>query len=204
MKKLLDRSAIGIGLALLAPTTFAVQVEDVQSLVVQTMVYGLFLAAVVVGVCVYFTRFLDKRATPLRTILNGKDVIYSVAPNALVMECAKEMTDKRVGGLVVMDGEKLIGIFTERDALSRVLAAGRDPRGTTVSEVMTRNPYCVCPETSVGEAIELVAERRFRHLPVTEDGEVVGVLSSRDLTQWLAKDRMRDVQDLVKLAAIRA
>jgi predicted transcriptional regulator len=204
MRKLVETSVIGFGLALLSPAAFAVQVEDVQALVVKSVVYGLFVVAIVVGLCVYCTRFPDKRTTPLRTILNGNDVIYSVGPNALVMECAQKMRDKRIGGLIVMNGEKLIGIFTERDALSRVLAAGRDPRSTTVSEVMTRDPHCVCPETSVGEAMELVTEKRFRHLPIMEDGELLGVLSSRDLTQWLAKDRMRDVQDLVRLAAVRA
>lgn len=200
MRKLLDRSAIGIGLALLSPATFAVQLEEVQSFVIKVWVYGPILVAVVAAVCVYFAQFHGKLAAPLHEILNGSGVIHSVAPDALVTECVRKMTDKKIGGLIVMNGEKLIGIFTERDALSRVLAAGRDPRGTTVSEVMTKNPYCVSPQMSVADAMEVVTERRFRHLPIVEDGQVLGVLSSRDLTQWLAKDRMRDVQDLVKLA----
>ena len=200
MRKLLDWSAIGIGLALLPPATFAVQLEEMQSFVIKAWLYGFFLVVVVAGVCAYFAQFHDKRAAPLRAILNGSRVIYSVGPDVPVTECAQRMTEKKIGGLIVMNGDKLIGIFTERDALSRVLAAGRDPRGTTVSEVMTKNPYCVRPETSVAEAMEVVTQRRFRHLPIVEDGEVRGVLSSRDLTQWLAKDRMRDVQELVELA----
>ena len=202
MRKLLDRSDIGIGLAfaLFSPATFAVSLEEMQSLVFKVALYASLLVVVAVGVCVYFRQFPDKRAAPLRAILNGSRVIYSVGPDVPVTECAQRMTEKKIGGLIVMNGDKLIGIFTERDALSRVLAAGRDPRGTTVSEVMTKNPYCVRPETSVAQAMEVVTERRFRHLPIVEDGEVLGVLSSRDLTQWLAKDRMRDVQELVELA----
>lgn len=202
MRKLLDRSGIGIGLAfaLFSPAAFAVPLEEMQSLVFNVALYASLLVVVVAGVCVYCRQFADKRAAPLREMLNGSRVIYSIGPDALVTECAQRMTEKKIGGLIVMNGDKLIGIFTERDALSRVLAAGRDPRATTVSEVMTRNPYCVGPQTSVAEAMEVVTDRRFRHLPIVEDGEVLGVLSSRDLTQWLARDRMRDVQELVRLA----
>jgi CBS domain-containing protein len=111
------------------------------------------------------------------------------------------MTAEQIGALIVMDGEKLIGIFTERDALNKVLAAGLDPVSTKVSEVMTKDPYCVPPTTTVGEAMELVTKRRFRHLPIVENGKVLAVVSSGDLTHWLVKDQLGEVQELVKLAA---
>ena len=199
MRKLCDRLAIGIGLALLSPAAFAAQLEDMQAYV-GTIVFCFFLLfTVLVATLVCFAR--DKRGDPLHALCNG-DPVQSVAPDALVTECVRKMTDKRIGGLMVMNGEKLIGIFTERDALGKVLAAGRDPRATKVSEVMTKDPYCVSPKTTVGAAMDLVTERRFRHLPIVENGEVLAVLSSRDLTNWLVKGRLGDVQKLVHLAAL--
>jgi CBS domain-containing protein len=111
------------------------------------------------------------------------------------------MTAAKIGALIVMDGERLLGIFTERDALNKVLGAGRDPTSTKVSEVMTRDPVCIPPRTTVGEAMELVTQRRFRHLPIVENGRVLAVISSGDLTHWLVKDQVREVQALVDLAA---
>jgi CBS domain-containing protein len=111
------------------------------------------------------------------------------------------MTAEKIGAVIVMDGERLIGIFTERDALNKVLAAGLDPVSTKISEVMTRDPFCIPPATTVGEAMELVTRRRFRHLPIVENGKVLAVVSSGDLTHWLVKDQVGEVQELVDLAA---
>ncbi len=199
MKRLCDRLAMSIGFALLSPTAFAAQLEDVQEYV-GTIVFCFFaLFAVFAAALVCCMR--DKRRDPLHALCNG-DPIQSVVPDALVTECVRKMTDRQIGGLMVMNGDKLIGIFTERDALSKVLAAGRDPRATKVSEVMTRDPCCVSPKTTVGAAMDLVAERRFRHLPIVENGHVLAVLSSRDLTNWLVRGRFGDVQKLVQVAAL--
>jgi CBS domain-containing protein len=111
------------------------------------------------------------------------------------------MTHEKLGALIVMDGERLIGIFTERDALNKVLAAGLDPASTKVSEVMTKDPYCIPPTTTVGEAMALVTKRRFRHLPIVENGKVLAVISSGDLTHWMVKDETGGVQELVDLTA---
>ena len=100
-----------------------------------------------------------------------------------------------------MDGERLIGIFTERDALNKVLAGGLDPGNTKVSEVMTRDPYCVPPTTTVGDAMELITTRRFRHLPIVDNGKVLAVVSSGDLTHWLVQDQMGEVRELVDLVS---
>ncbi|HIJ63760.1 MAG TPA: CBS domain-containing protein [Rhodospirillaceae bacterium] len=100
----------------------------------------------------------------------------------------RRMTNAKIGALVVIDGEKLSGIFTERDALNKVLSGGLDPVNTKVSEVMTREPYCVAPTTTVGEALKLITGRRFRHLPVAENGKVLAVVSSGDLTHWLVRE----------------
>src|ERR1035437_10753177 len=88
---------------------------------------------------------------------------------------------------MVMDGARLIGIFTERDALNKVLAGNLDPGNRKVSEVMTKDPYCIGPTTTVGDAMQLITERRFRHLPIVDDGKVLAVVSSGDLTHWLGQ-----------------
>ena len=201
MRKLLDRSAAVIGLALFSPAVFALQLEEAQMFVGKAGLYVLVLSTVVIVVIACFRQLPDKHAATLQRILNDETgAIHSVEADALVVECVRKMTDKKIGALMVMDGGKLVGIFTERDALSRVLAAGRDPRNTRVVEVMTTDPCCVSPEMTVGDAMELVSKRQFRHLPIVEDGKVQALLSNRDLTHWLVKNRGGDVQNLVELA----
>ena len=200
MRKLLDKLAIGSGLALLSPAAFAVSLEDAQAFVGTAGTYVFFVMAIVVVLYAYFMPVLDKRSTPLDKLMIGRDVIYSVAADALITECTRKMTDRRIGALMVMDGEKLIGIFTERDALGRVLAAGRDPGTTKVCEVMTSNPHCVSPKMTVGDAMALISSKRFRHFPVVDDGKLRSVLSIRDLTHWMVKNHVGDVRELVELA----
>jgi len=201
MKKLFERSAAVIALALFSPVTFALQLEEAQAFVGEAGMYVLVLSTLVTVVFVYFRQLPDKHAATLQTILSDEaGVTHSVEADALVVECVRKMTDNKVGALMVMDGGKLVGIFTERDALSRVLAAGRDPRDTRVVEVMTTDPTCVSPEMTVSDAMELVTKRRFRHLPIVEHGKVQALLSNRDLTHWLVKNRGGDVKDLVELA----
>src|SRR3990172_8614827 len=221
MRNLNAKSAIGIELALLSPTAFAAQLEDVQNFVGAAGFYAFLLFTFVAAVLVCFMQRQDKRAAPLYRLINQDkraapsysplnqdkraaplhrlldgDATYSVESDALVVECVRKMTDRKIGALVVMNGKELIGIFTERDALNKVLAAGRDPRSTRVFEVMTKDPYCVSPEMTVGAAMGLVTKRHFRHLPIVDNGTVHAVLSSRDLMHWLAKDRMGEVRDL--------
>jgi CBS domain-containing protein len=82
-----------------------------------------------------------------------------------------------------------------------VLAGSLDPGNTKVSEVMTKDPYCINPTTTVGDAMKLITQHRFRHLPIVDNGKVLAVVSSGDLTHWLVQDRIGEVQELVDLAA---
>jgi CBS domain-containing protein len=200
MRKLFCKSGTGIGLALLSPAVLATQ-EELLTTLGPVPLYAFILFVIVVTVAVYFMRSRDKRATPLGRIFEEREAIHSVGPDTPVTECVRTMTAEKIGALIVMDGERLIGIFTERDALNKVLAAGLDPVSTKVSAVMTKDPYCVPPTTTVGDAMELVTKRRFRHLPIVENGKVLAVVSSGDLTHWLVKDQMGEVQELVDLAA---
>jgi len=200
MSKLVYNSGIGIGLALLSPAVLATQ-EELLATIGRVPIYALILIVIVVSVAVYFMRSRDKRAAPLSRIFGEREAIHSVGPDTPVKECVRTMAAEKIGALIVMDGEKLIGIFTERDALNKVLAAGLDPVGTKVSAVMTKDPYCIPPTMTVGEAMELVTRRRFRHLPIVANGKVLAVVSSGDLTHWLVKDQIGEVQELVDLAA---
>lgn len=200
MKKLLDRLTAVIGLALVSPLAFAMQMEEVQTSIGKGILYAFAVTAIVIVAFVYFRQLPDQRTTTLQGMLNCEtEATQTVAADAMVIECVRKMADKKVGALMVMDGTKLVGIFTERDALSRVLAAGRDPRDTKVVEVMTTDPYCASPDMTVGAAMDLVAKKHFRHLPIVENGKVQALVSSRDLTHWLAKNRGGN-QDLVELA----
>ena len=201
MKDFLGRSAAVIGLALFSPAAFALQLEEAQMFVGKAGLYVLVLSTIATIVFVCFRQLPDKRAATLQSILSDEaGVTHSVEANALVVECVRKMTDEKTGALIVMDGAKLIGIFTERDAVSRVLAAGRDPRDTRIVEVMTTDPYCVSPEMTVGVAMELVTEKQIRHLPVVENGKVHAVVSSRDLTHWLGRNQRGRIPAFGELA----
>ena len=198
MRKLLDKLAVLIGLALLSPMALAMQLEEAQTFIGKAGLYGFALITIITVAFVCFRQLPDQSTDTLQGMLDNKtDATQTVQADALVIECVRKMADKKVGALMVMDCGKLVGIFTERDALSRVLAAGRDPRDTRVVEVMTTDPCCASPEMTVGDAMALVTKKQFRHLPIVRDGKVQAILSSRDLTRWLVKNRGVEVQDLV-------
>ena len=201
MSKLQYKLGAGIGFVLLSSAALAAsESEQALTTVTNMFIYAFILFVVVVGVLVYFLRSQDKRRTPLESLFTERETIHSVGPDTLVTECVRIMSAKKIGALIVMDGEKLIGIFTERDALNKVLAAGLEPSRTKVSDVMTKDPYSIPPTTTVGEAMELVTKRRFRHLPIVKNGKVLAVISSGDLTHWLVKEQVSEVQELVDLA----
>lgn len=168
MRKLFYKFGIGIGLALLSPAALAT-LEELQTTIGKVPIYAFILFVIVVFVAVYFMRSRDKRGTPLGRIFEERESIHSVGPDTPVIACVRTMTAEKIDALIVMEGGRLIGIFTERDALNKVLAAGLDPVSTKVYEVMTKDPFCIPPTTTVGEAMELVTKRRFRHLPIAEN-----------------------------------
>ena len=196
--------SIGIALSAVPAAALAAQPDPSDGLISRVIIYTvvLFISfAVAFGIIAYLTRLRDKRSTTLKKIIEGHAAIRTVAPDALVTECVRTMSSAKIGALLVLNGDTLVGIFTERDALNRVLAAGLDPRSTKVSEVMTKDPVSVPSSTTVGKAMELVTQRRFRHLPVIDDGKVLALVSSGDLTHWLVKDQIVDVREVGDLAA---
>lgn len=104
----------------------------------------------------------------------------TLSPEVTVNAAAKSMAEAKVGAAMVLDQGCLVGIFTERDALFRVLAADRDPHATRLAEVMTSDPLTVAPDRTYGHALVIMQERGIRHLPVIKDGKAIGILSSRN------------------------
>lgn len=114
----------------------------------------------------------------IRTVMGKQPLV--VAPATTVSRAAREMSRRHTGAILVVDDDRLVGIFTERDALFRVIAPGRDPDTTVISAVMTPKPATVAPDKSFGYAMLVMQEGGFRHLPVLEAGHVVGLVSARN------------------------
>jgi CBS domain-containing protein len=107
--------------------------------------------------------------------------VISVTPQATVRDAACVMTRESCGSVLVMEPpDSMLGIVTERDLMTRVLARGLDPDTTQVRAIMTPNPICVTPETRVSDAVVLMLERGFRHLPLVSGKKILGVFSARD------------------------
>jgi len=126
----------------------------------------------------------------LADVIKEKDGrICKVDPEATIEEAAKVMKAERVGALLVMNEEWVIGVLTERDFVYRVLAAGLDVSTTKVHEVMSKDVVVVKPTLSVPDAMQVISEKRFRHLPVVSHGRLIGVVSSGDLTRRIVAER---------------
>ena len=116
--------------------------------------------------------------SPVRDVLEPRKLVVA-GPAATVAQAASLMREGNVGAILVVDEGRLAGIFTERDALVRVIACGRDPAAVRLEEVMTREPTTVAPDDTFGYALLVMYERGFRHLPVVEQGRPIGVVSAR-------------------------
>ncbi len=148
----------------------------------------IFAACVAIGISIYMKRKIGPGDSMGSLLVEQSPMIHSVGPDVSVTECVSQMNEQRIGAMLVMEDDQLIGIFTERDAITRVLGAGLDPTSTYISAVMTKNPVWVPRSTTLEEAMSIVTSQRIRHLPVVEGGKVLGVVSSGDLTQRLVED----------------
>jgi len=135
---------------------------------------------------------------PVRSIIEDQKPVTASA-QITVAAAARLMKERRIGALLVVQDGRLAGIFTERDALFRVVAEGRDPAKTLVADVMTPNPRTISPDRPFGHALHLMYEGGFRHVPVVDDGRPLGVVSSRDA---LGPDLEQFIADLDQRAHI--
>jgi CBS domain-containing protein len=135
--------------------------------------------------------------TSIGALLEGKGrALHAVQSTVTVTEAVREMNRFRIGSILVMNDEELSGIFTERDALTRVLAENLNPETTPVTQVMTSNVLTISPETTVQEVMDLFTEKRCRHLPVMSGGGLVGLISIGDVSRWVANLHRAEAESL--------
>jgi CBS domain-containing protein len=121
---------------------------------------------------------------------------YAVKANETVYRAIRLMADRRIGAVLVVDKGVVIGIFTERDYIMRVEVEGRPTKETILREVMTDKMYTVTTNTSIEHCLGLMILRRIRHLPIVEEGRLMGIISMRDAVAAILKDREADIQGL--------
>lgn len=130
-------------------------------------------------------------------ILKTKDsTTYSVTPDAIVYDALEIMFKKNVSALLVMEGEKLAGIFTERDYARKVILQGKASKETLISEIMTEDLITVSPDTTIDECMRLMTNNFIRHLPVIEDNKLVGIISIGDVVKYMIEDLRFVIQNL--------
>ena len=132
----------------------------------------------------------------VREVMQTRKVLKA-PPQTLVSKAAKLMEKRNVGAVLVVETDRLVGIFTERDVTFRVVAHGLDARTTRLRDVMTRNPQTIDPEEPLGHALLVMHQRGFRHLPVIERGRIIGIVSSRsamdpEMEDFVAEARRRE------------
>lgn len=131
----------------------------------------------------------------IRHLLSPVEV-PTAPPESSVFEVAKAMTEARVGAVMVVDHERVVGIFTERDLMTRVVVLGLDPESVPVGQVATRDVIYATPDMRRSDAIEMMRRAGCRHLPVIENGELVAMLSMRDLLKDEIEETYEELREL--------
>jgi CBS domain-containing protein len=136
--------------------------------------------------------------TTAAQILNAKPdpAVYTTTPDASVFEAVREMARRNVGALVVMEGEAVVGIVTERDYARKIVLLARASRDTEVQDIMTAPVMYVQPTQTVDECMALMTDKRLRHLPVMDDEELLGVISIGDLVKQVITDQKHVIEQL--------
>jgi CBS domain-containing protein len=133
----------------------------------------------------------------VRDLLDSKGMaIYSVGPDDPVLDAIKTMAERHVGALLVMKGDELVGIISERDYARKVILLGRASGDTPVSQIMSSPVHTVSPKRTVSDCMRLMTQYRVRHLPVVENGRVVGVISIGDLVKAVIEDQRQTIEQL--------
>ena len=125
----------------------------------------------------------------------GNEVL-SISPNSSVFDAIKSMAEHHVGSLVVLENDNLVGIITERDYSRKVILKGKSSKDTAIKEIMTSNVLCTKPEQTVEECMALMTEKRVRHLPVVENGHVLGIISIGDLVKTIISEQSFIIKQL--------
>ena len=135
----------------------------------------------------------------VRNILQSKgNAVFSVEPTVTVYKAIELMSQKNIGGLIITDhrGEKLLGIFTERDYARRLILKGKSSKDTQIGEIMTENPITVTPDASIEDCMKIMTNRHIRHLPVVDEGRLVGMISIGDVVRFVIEEQRTIIEDL--------
>ncbi|HOW67218.1 MAG TPA: CBS domain-containing protein [Candidatus Paceibacterota bacterium] len=122
--------------------------------------------------------------------------LWSITPDAHVSDAIQLMADKNIGALVVMEGDQIIGVISERDYTRKVFLKGKTSKDTAVREIMLSPALCIAPSCSVDECMRIMTDKRVRHLPVVENNKVVGMVSIGDLVNWIISAQKATIHHL--------
>lgn len=128
-------------------------------------------------------------------IIGGKQTLLTLGADVSVRQAAKLMAERHIGAVLITADGRLEGIFTERDVLNKIVAPGRDPEAVKLAEVMTRNPDTVSPDASALDTLIRMQTKGYRHVPVVDDGELIGIVSVRDLFNAVKRELEEDIQE---------
>lgn len=140
---------------------------------------------------------MSELTTTIGTLLKHKPRrVWSTTPDASVYDCIEMMADREVGALLVMEHSQLLGIISERDYARKVILQGKSSKETPVAEIMSSPVIFVTLQHTVGDCMRTITEKRIRHLPVVEDGVVIGVISIGDLVNWVISEQETTIRHL--------
>ena len=128
-------------------------------------------------------------------IIGGKQTLLTLTADVSVRQAAKLMAERHIGAVLITADGRLEGIFTERDVLNKIVAPGRDPEAVKLGEVMTRNPDTVSPDATALDTLIRMQTKGYRHVPVVDDGELIGIVSVRDLFNAVKRELEEDIQE---------
>ena len=133
----------------------------------------------------------------VKHLLDAKGTaIYAVGPQQPVLDALRQMAERHVGALLVMEGDELVGVVSERDYARKVILLGRSSADTSVAQIMSTPVITVRPDDTVHDCMSLMTEKRVRHLAVVADGEVIGVVSIGDLVKAVIEEQQHQIEDL--------
>ncbi|HEX2854263.1 MAG TPA: CBS domain-containing protein [Opitutaceae bacterium] len=135
--------------------------------------------------------------TPISALLERKgSTVHAVTPTMTIADAVAEMNRHHIGCVVVIESGRIVGVFTERDVLRRVVGDGLDAKIMRVADVMTSSVITITPEASVEDTMVIFAEKRCRHLPVIENGRLVGLISIGDISRWVSDIHRAEAEHL--------
>jgi CBS domain-containing protein len=134
----------------------------------------------------------------VRNILHnkGNNVVFSVEPTEMVYRAIELMCEKNIGGLLIVENGKLVGIFTERDYARKLILKGKSSKDTQIRDLMTSNLVTVTPDTSIDDCMRVMTGRKIRHLPVLDKGELVGIISIGDVVHFVIEEQKSIIEHL--------